>query len=291
MPINAFLELLFLASLWGASFLFMRIGSPEFGPFLLVALRTLTASLFLLPILMAKRQHQQLSGRWPQIFIMGAFNTAIPFALFGYALLSLSAGVGSVLNATAPIFAAIVAFIWLKDRISIAGIMGLLLGFFGVYMLMSGKISSDGETLLLPTLAALSATLCYAIATNYTKQYLHDLKPLALAAGSQISSTLMLLPFALWFLPSEMPSHSAFYSVAALGVFCTGIAYILFFRLIASVGPTKAISVTYLIPVFGLLWGYLFLAEPITLSTLAGSGCILLGVGLTTGLFSRRFAK
>ncbi|WP_448552903.1 DMT family transporter [Thalassotalea montiporae] len=288
MSTSAFFELLFLASLWGASFLFMRIGSPEFGPFLLVALRTLTASLFLLPILVSKRQHHQLTGRWTQIFIMGAFNTAIPFALFGYALLSLSAGVGSVLNATAPIFAAIVGFFWLKDKISFAGIFGLLLGFFGVYVLMSGKIANGGEALILPTLAALGATLCYSIATNYTKQYLHDLKPLALAAGSQISATIMLLPFALMFLPEKMPSNQAFYSVAALGIFCTGIAYIMFFRLIATIGPTKAISVTYLIPVFGLFWGYLFLSEPITLTTLLGSGCILVGVGLTTGLLSRR---
>ncbi|NMP33416.1 DMT family transporter [Thalassotalea sp. M1531] len=287
MPTKSIIELVTLAALWGASFLFMRIGSPEFGAILFMALRTLIASLFLTPMMIMKKQHGQLSGRWLKIFIMGSLNTAIPFVLFGYAVLYLSAGVTSVLNGTTPIFGAIVAFFWLKDRISLPAMIGLMLGFAGVYILMSGKISSGSENVLLPTLAVLGATFCYAIAANFTKLYLNDLKPLVLAAGSQISATILLLPIGLYYLPETLPSTDAILSVIALGIFCTGIAYILFFRLITDVGPTKAISVTYLIPMFGLLWGYLFLNEEINTSIIAGSCCILIGVGLTTGLFTR----
>ncbi|WP_448212168.1 DMT family transporter [Colwellia sp. MEBiC06753] len=287
MPTKSLFELVFLASLWGASFLFMRIGSPELGPILLMALRTLTASVFLAPIMILKKQHHQFSGRWRQIFIMGLFNTAIPFSLFGYAVLSLSAGVSSVLNGTTPIFGAIVAYFWLKDKISIYGVSGLLLGFIGVFVLVSGKAEISGEMLILPVVAILCATLCYAIAANYTKLYLHDLKPLVLAAGSQISSAILLVPLSLCFLPEQFPSTKAIYAVLTLGVLCTGIAYILFFKLITEVGPTKAISVTYLIPVFGLFWGYLFLDEVVNTTIIAGSFLIMMGIGLTTGLFTR----
>lgn len=291
MSSKSLVELVFLAALWGASFLFMRVGSPEFGPILFMAFRTLTASIFLIPFMVLKNQHSQLKGRWRQVFIMGAFNTAIPFALFAYAVLTLSAGVTSVLNATTPLFGALIAFVWLKNKTSFVGMLGLSLGFIGVYILMSDKITGTNDSVILPTIAVLGATFCYGVAANYTKQYMSDIKPLALAAGSQISSTLMLLPIGLFFLPEQMPSNDAILSVILLGVLCTGIAYIIFFRLIAEAGATNAISVTYLIPVFGLFWGYLFLDEQITLTIIAGSSCILFGVGLTTGVVKTLFRK
>lgn len=291
MSSKSLVELVFLAALWGASFLFMRVGSPEFGPILFMAFRTLTASIFLIPFMVLKNQHSQLKGRWRQVFIMGAFNTAIPFALFAYAVLTLSAGVTSVLNATTPLFGALIAFVWLKNKTSFVGMLGLSLGFIGVYILMSDKITGTNDSVILPTIAVLGATFCYGVAANYTKQYMSDIKPLALAAGSQISSTLMLLPIGLFFLPEQMPSNDAILSVILLGVLCTGIAYIIFFRLIAEAGATNAISVTYLIPVFGLFWGYLFLDEQITLTIIAGSSCILFGVGLTTGVIKTLFRK
>ena len=172
---RSLIELVLLAAIWGASFLFMRIGAPEFGAILFMALRTLIASLFLYPLMMVKKQTHTLSGRWPKMMVLGAFNTAIPFALFGYAILSLSAGVTSVLNATTPMFGAIVAYIWLKDKLSPTGFVGLMLGFIGVYCLMSDKLAQNSATVLLPTLAVLGATLCYAIAANFTKKILFRL--------------------------------------------------------------------------------------------------------------------
>lgn len=174
-------------------------------------------------------------------------------------------------------FGAIVAFVWLKDKLSLSATLGLLFGFLGVYLIVSENLQFSAVTgiqqvqtnvlvtTLLPILAAMLAALCYGISVNYTKKYLSTIKPLALAAGSQISATVMLFPISLGFIPDTMPSSNAIWSVLLIGVICTGLAYILFFRLIAALGPAKAISVTYLIPAFGILWGALFLDEKISL--------------------------
>jgi len=284
---TATFELILLAAIWGASFLFMRVGSPEFGPVLFMTLRTLIASAFLLPIVFIKKQQRCFKNNWRKIFFGSVFNTAIPFVLFGYATLSLSAGVTSILNATTPMFAAIIAFLWFKDKLSLTSIIGLLIGFLGVYLLMFDKLATNSELVLLPTIAVLGATLCYGIGANFTKHYLQGIKPLALAAGTQITATLVLLPFALFNLPTHLPSSDAVNAVLLLGVLCTGIAYVIFFRLIANLGAAKAVSVTYLIPAFGLFWGYLFLSEQITTLIILGFCCILIGVGLTTGVLTR----
>jgi len=267
----------------------MKIGGAEFGPVLFMAVRTLVAALFLYPLLRINKQTAELNGYWGKIFIVGSLNTAIPFVLFGWATLTLTAGITSVLNATTPMFGAIVAFIWLKDKLSISAVLGLMIGFVGVYFLMLDKLAINAEAVILPALAVLLASLCYGISANYTKIYLTHIKPLALATGSQISATLILLPISFAFLPNALPSVTAFSAVIALGVLCTGVAYILFFRLIASLGPAKAISVTYLIPAFGLIWGVIFLNEVITSIMIFGCGLILTGVAMTTGVVKLRF--
>ncbi|WP_235839728.1 DMT family transporter [Cognaticolwellia mytili] len=289
------IELVTLAALWGASFMFMRVGSPEFGPFLFTALRTGIAALFLYFCLIKYQQTSALAGRWRQIFVVGALNTAIPFALFGYATLTLTAGTTSVINATTPMFGAIVAYFWLKDKLTLSATIGLIIGFIGVYLLVSENLhfgdsagQSNSTNALVPTLAALLAAMCYGISANYTKKHFTGIKPLALAAGSQISATAILLPISLFFIPEKMPSSAAIGSVLLIGTICTGVAYILFFRLIAQLGPAKAISVTYLIPAFGILWGALFLDEKISLTMLLGGVVILIGVALTTGVIKRR---
>lgn len=280
------IEFPLLAAIWGASFIFMKIGSPEFGPILFMAMRTLVASLFLFPLLFISKQQSALSGYWNKIFIVGALNTAIPFVLFGWATLTLSAGNTAVLNGTTPMFGALVAYFWLKDKLSFSAAIGICVGFLGVYFLMFDKIMIEKTPVILPTLAVMIAALCYGISANYTKMYLQGISPLALAAGSQISATILLLPVALFFLPEQLPSTAASLSVIALGVLCTGIAYIIFFRLIDALGPTKAISVTYLIPIFGIMWGILFLNETITHWTIFGAILICLGVALTTGVIA-----
>jgi len=293
---QASIELLLLAAIWGASFMFMRVGAPEFGPIFFTTLRTGIAAIFLIACLVLFKETEALKGRWRDIFVVGALNTAIPFALFSFATLTLTAGTASVLNATAPMFGAIVAYLWLKDKLTLSAMFGLLIGFIGVYLLVSDNLHFGGElteesvenNALLPTLAAMLAALCYGISANYTKKHLSTIKPLALAAGSQIAATAMLLPLSLFFIPETIPSSNAIWSVILIGVICTGVAYILFFRLIAQLGPAKAISVTYLIPAFGILWGALFLDETISLMMVIGGGVILFGVALTTGILQRK---
>jgi len=279
-----FLELILLASIWGASFIFMRIGSPEFGPILFMAIRTLIASLFLIPLVFIAKKQNEFSGYKLKIFVVGVFNTAIPFVLFAYATLTLSAGITSILNATTPMFGALVAYLWFKEKLTLSALTGLFIGFVGVFLLMFDKINVQIDNVILPTLAAMLASLCYGFSANYTKRYLKGISSIVLATGSQLSATVILVPLSLYFLPNTLPSDNAFYSAILLGILCTGIAYIIFFHLIANLGPAKAMSVTYLIPAFGLLWGGLFLNEIISLWMIVGCGFILLGVALATGI-------
>ena len=288
MTTKPLIELPLLAAIWGASFIFMKIGGSDFGPVLFMAMRTFVASLFLLPLLYLKNQQSALIEHSQKIFIVGLLNTAIPFVLFGWATLSLSAGNTAVLNGTTPMFGAIIAYFWLKDKLSLSAIIGICIGFIGVYFLMFDKLTANSSNVILPTLAVMLAAFCYGLSASYTKKYLQDISPLALASGSQISATLILLPISMFFLPSTLPSNSSIMAVIALGVVCTGIAYIMFFRLITAIGPARTISVTYLIPVFGIIWGVIFLDESVTSWTFIGGGLILTGVALTTGVLNKR---
>ncbi len=283
------LELVALAALWGASFLFMRVGAPEFGPVALIELRTAIAAIFLLPlVLWFKKLHQIKANAW-RLFVVGFIGTAIPFCLLSYATLYVTAGYASILNATAPIFTALIAWLWVDDRLSFSAALGLLIGFAGVFILVFDKQGSTDVINLLPVVAGLGATFCYGLGANYTKQKLAHVDPLIIACGSQAGAALGLLPFSIWLWPQHMPGNQAWLSVSILGIACTGVAFILYFRLIAHVGVNKAISVTYLIPLFGVLWGMLFLQETLSLIMITGGLTILLGVALTTGFL--KFAK
>ncbi len=279
------IELITLAALWGASFLFMRTGSPEFGPVVLIALRTGIATIFLLPfIIFTKKPGLNLQNSF-SILLVGVMGTAIPFTLLSYAVLTVTAGYASILNATAPIFTAIIAWIWVRDELNFSSIMGLITGFSGVIILTFDN-QGDGSTLsLLPVFAGLGATFCYGLGANYTRQKLSHIPPLQLAFGSQLGASISLLPMAIWLWPAQLPGQQAWISVTLLGIACTGIAFILYFRLIANVGVNQAITVTYLIPFFGVIWGMVFLNESLTLIMFTGGMFILAGVGLSTGIF------
>jgi drug/metabolite transporter (DMT)-like permease len=282
------MDLILLAALWGASFLFLRIAVPHFGAVPLIELRVAIGGLVLLPLLALRRGLPDLSAAIRPIFIVGVVNSALPFTLFAYATISLNAGFVSILNASAPLFGAIVAWFWLKDRLSPLRIVGLLIGFTGVVVLVWGKASFEAGGSGPAILASLLASLLYGTMVNYTKQRLAGVNSLAIACGSQLCAAVALLPLAIWWWPAELPDLRIWLSVIALGVGCTGIAFILYFRLIANAGPAKAIAVTFLIPVFGMLWGALFLDEETTIKMLAGCATILLGTALTTGIIARK---
>jgi drug/metabolite transporter (DMT)-like permease len=278
------LDLLLLAALWGGSFLFVRAAVPAFGPFALIELRVGIAALMLLPLLALRGSIGELRSNAAPIAVVGLMNSALPFTLFAFASLTMTAGFAAILNATAPLFGAVVAHIWLKDRLRRVQVLGLLIGFGGVLLLVWSRTAFAGGGSGWAVAAALFATLAYGIAANYTKRVLTGIGPLSIATGSQCAAALALLPLALWAWPIATPPLRTWLEVILLGVGSTGVAYLLYFRLIASIGPTRAVSVTFLVPVFGMLWGALYLGETVTLSMLLGCGVILLGTALTLGL-------
>jgi drug/metabolite transporter (DMT)-like permease len=282
-------DFLLLAAIWGASFLFMRIAVVEFGPLATAFIRVLIAALFLLPLLLARGLLPQLRACAGKALFVGVLNSAIPFACFSFALLSITTGLSAILNATVPLFGAVVAWLWLKDRPSGSRVVGLAIGFVGVAMLAWGKASfkPDAVSGIAPgwaVLACLLATLCYALAASYTRRYLSGVPPLVTATGSQIGATVGLALPAVWAWPSQMPSLPAWAALLALGVVCTGVAYVLYFRLIEHAGPSKALAVTFLIPVFAVLYGSLLLRETVTSWMLICGAVIVLGTALSTGL-------
>jgi drug/metabolite transporter (DMT)-like permease len=277
-------DLVLLAALWGESFLFMRMTVHDFGPVPLIELRVGIAALFLLPILWLRGGLRDLAAHARPIFVVGAVNSAIPFTLFAYAMLSVTAGFASILNATSPLFGAAIAYLWLKDRLSPGRIAGLVAGFLGVVVLVWDKASFNQGGSGLAVLAALAGAIAYGVAANFTKRRLTGVNPLVIATGSQVGAALLLLPLAAWRWPAQAISWGSWLAVLVLGVASTGVGYILYFRLIANVGPTRAIAVTFLIPAFGMLFGVLFLSETVSAGMLAGCAVILIGTALTTGL-------
>ncbi|NJL79361.1 MAG: DMT family transporter [Richelia sp. SM2_1_7] len=278
MKILDVLELLLLAAVWGASFLFMRIASPVLGPVWLIELRVLLAGLILLLFVIKLGLITEIRRKLVPLLMVGCINSAIPFVLFAYASLSLPAGFTSILNATTPLFGTMLSFIWLKEKLTISRIVGFVLGFAGVVVLVGWKTVSVTQSFNLAVTAGLSAAFLYAIAAPYTKKYLSDVSPFVIAAGSQLSAALIILFFTPFTIPSSVPTLQIIFAVIALSLFCTALAYILYFRLIQNIGVTKSLTVTYLIPIFAMLWGMLFLKEPITTSMIIGCFFILSGV-------------
>jgi len=284
-------EFVLLGAIWGASFLFTRLGAIEFGALPTAGMRVTIAALFLLPLLLARGQLPILRKHWKKIFFLGLLNSGIPFALYAYALLSISTGLSSLLNATVPLFGALVAWLWLKDRPHGMNIVGLLIGFVGVALLASGKASFKPDASGLVTgwavLACLGACLCYGLAASFTKRYLSGQPSLVIASGSQMGATLGLALPTFLFWPSQTPGTSAWLALLALGVLCTGVAYVLYFRLIDKVGAAGSLTVTFLIPVFAVFYGVVFLGEAVTAWMLFCGVIILSGTALSMGLLKR----
>ena len=281
-------ELCLLGALWGASFVFMRLGATEFGPAALVFVRVAGASLLLLPLLAWRGEMNVMRQHWRPIAFVGLINSALPFLLFMVAALVLGAGLMAVFNATAPIWGALIAWLWLGERLGPSRWLGLAIGVAGVLGLVWGKADfRPGEHGISPALgiaACVGAAVLYGLAANVSRKRLAGVAPMAVAAGSQLSAALLLLLPALWSWPAVNPTPAAWGAAATLAGACTGLAYVLYFRLIAHAGAANAISVTFLIPGFAMLWGWLFIGEQPTAAMLLGCAVILLGTALSTGL-------
>jgi drug/metabolite transporter (DMT)-like permease len=288
MKSNHLIQLIILASIWGSSFLFTRIAVGEFGPIPLTFMRSCIASFTLLPILLISGQWPTFKKHWRHILVVGLISTALPFSFMNITTLYTSAGFSSIMNALTPIFSAIIAWLWLKEYLSIPAIIGIGLSFLGVLVMIMDKQSISTEYSLIPIFTGLCAAALYGLTGNYSRSFLTGVSPVAVSAGCQFFAALMLLPVAFYTWPEQTISLSSWGSAAVLGVLCTGIGYIMFFRLLDEAGVTKTMVVTYLVPVFAMTWGTLFLDEIITIQMLAGAAFILSGITLTTGILKKR---
>lgn len=268
-------RLVALSAIWGASFLFVRIASPVIGPVLTADLRMTIGGLSLAAFFAATGFDAQWRRWWPHYLVVGILTSAAPFYLFAYAALSLPAGMLSVINATSPAWGALLAAVLLRERLTARVIVGLVLGVCGVAFVT--RPEAGAEFALLPALAATGAAFCYGLSGSYMRRWARDAPSRGMALGTQLAGAAVLAPFIALSPPLAAPTPLVVACVLALGLVCSGIAYILYFRLVTDIGPAGALTVTYLIPIFGVLWGVLFLGEAVSLPMLGGAALVLLG--------------
>lgn len=268
-------RLVALAAIWGASFMFMRIAAPVLGPVLTADARMLIAGAVLAAYGAATGFDAQWRRHGRQYAIVGVLNSALPFVLFSYAALSLPAGLSAVLNATSPIWGALVAWPLLGERLTARRLAGLALGVAGVFLISRPEPGVQFEALAIG--AALGAALLYGIVGAYVKRFAGDAPARGMAIGTQVIAGVMLAPFVALSPPAAAPGMGVIGAVLALGLLSGAVAYVLYFRLLADVGPTRALTVTFLIPAFGILWGALFLGEALPASALAGGALVVAG--------------
>jgi drug/metabolite transporter (DMT)-like permease len=277
-----------LGALWGGSFLFIRVAVPALGPFLLVELRVGLAVAALFLYAMAAGGMPKIRGRWRAFLVLGFLNAAVPFSLISAAEIYLTASLAAILNATTVMFAAIVAAVWMGDALTARKTIGVVLGIVGVSVLVGwDPLPLDGAVLL-AVAAMLLASLSYALGATYAKRSFAGISPLGMAIGQLGGATMLLSPLAIVSVPERAPSTVAILSMLGLALLSTAVAYLIYFRLIENVGPTSTLTVTLLVPAFGLLFGVLLLGEPFGLGTLVGLGIILTSVVLITGIAPRK---
>ena len=286
MDVASIFRLIALAAIWGGSFLFMRIGAPVFGPGVMIELRVGLAAVFLWLVCRFLGRQTRLLQQWRHFLIIGLLNSALPFMLFAYAAQTLSASLLAILNSAAPIYGALIAAVWLRQPVTRSAAAGLLLGVAGVATLVAGSVMLKGDDWWWAIAAGLAAPFCYGLASVYTKQSSTAVDPTDNAHGSMWAAAILVLPFALLQPIRQTPTPFDWIAVSALAIVCTGAAYLMFFRLIKDVGAMRALSVTFLIPVFGVLWGALFLGETVGWSKLFGGALVLCGTALANGVIS-----
>lgn len=274
--------LFILGALWGASFLFIRIASPILGPFLLVDLRVIISFVALIIYALVIGKRPQLRRNWKKYLQLGAYNAAIPFTLISTAGIYLPASMASIINSTTPLFTALVAWIWIKEPMTKRKIVGFILGIIGVSILIGFRPVSIDDNVILPSILIILATISYGIGGVYGSKKLQEVTALDLAIGQQLGAGILLFPVAIFNLPTQMPSLEVIYSVLGLSLFSTALGYLIYFKLMKEIGPVNTSNVTFLVPVFSVIWGVFFLNEDITIGTIIGLLVILLSVAIAT---------
>ncbi len=282
MKTKYFAQLIALSALWGASFMLIRIASPLLGPNVLAALRIGVATLTL-TILMRAMRHRWPLKHWRELARLGVLSVALPFLLFSWAALQLPAGYSALLNSTAVLFG-IFAAAWMKeDTLTVRKLAGCACGFFGVALIVSLGPVQPSAPVILAALACIAASACYGVSTPLMKRALKRMQPLEIAAGIHAMSLLMLTPGAVWSWPQAQFTPAALGAVAVMGVVTSGLAYWLHIRILVHVSPVAAMSPTFLIPVFGVLWGHFILGEQLSSGIYTGGALVLLASALVTG--------
>jgi drug/metabolite transporter (DMT)-like permease len=281
-------ELTLLGAVWGGSFLFMRVAAADFGPFALVEVRLALGALILMPFLWQARA-RFTPAVWLRVAGIATINSVLPFVLFAWGAERAPAGIGAITNAMTVMFAALVAFLFYGERIGPWRWIGLVAGFIGVTILASGHIA--GASVGAAALAGTAAALCYGLGINFVRHYLSGFPAAAIAAANLGAGALLLLPFALYTWPQHPIPVASWLSAVLLGVLCTGIAFVFYYRLIARIGAPRTATVTYLIPLFGVIWAWLLLGERVTLSMVLAGALILAGVAMSQQREPKREAK
>jgi drug/metabolite transporter (DMT)-like permease len=280
------LRLILLAAIWGGSFLFMRIAAPVLGPAVLIEYRVAFAALFLALVGLFLKKRLDVRANWKHFLMLGFFNSALPFLLFAYAASTLSASMMAVVNATAPMWGTLLGAAWTRQPVNMRVALGLVLGTGGVALLVGFDPVATKPGAAIAIVAVLIAAMSYSVASLYAKTA-KSVEPFSNAHGSMWAAALLVLPLVPFFPAPAQPTVGIMGAALALGIICSGIAYILYFKLIDEVGTTSALTVTFLSPVFGILWGAMFLGEAIGWYTIAGSAIVLAGTALVTGFVPR----
>ena len=279
MKTNHIIGLICLGAIWGSSFIFMRVLAPVLGPIATADFRVLLGGATLLIYYLVVGYNAEWKSNWRHYLVIWVLNSAIPFSLFSFAALHIPAGYSALLNSTAPLFGSVFSALWLGEALTARKLTGVVLGASGVALVARiGVANNIDEHFTISLVACLVAAMCYSLTGIYIKKFASGAKSLGIAGASQLFAGLALLPI-LPFAPIRGEISSLVVAnMLALAILCSAIAYVLYFRLISEVGPTKALTVTFLIPVFGMIWGAIFLNEPITMSMLGGAGLIVMGI-------------
>ena len=275
MELNNWILLIFLGAVWGSAFMFIKISADDFGPILLVNLRLLLAGALFLPFLLQKKYLAYFKSHFSGILILGIFSNAFPFTMFSYASLGATSNMLGILNGTTAFMTMVVAYFWLKESITPKQIFGIILGFLGILVLVN---PANGSATLGASGFALVGALSYSFSGVYIQKYQLNANKFVLIGWAMLFGGLFLTPLSFFNLPDQMPDNNAIAALLWLGIVSTGIAYLGYIRLIEQIGAVRTSTVTYLLPVFSIIWGSIFLQEKITWIIFGGFIFVMIGM-------------
>ena len=275
MELKDWILLTALAAIWGSAFMFIKISAVDFGPILLVTLRLLIAGLVFMPFLLRKKKRSLFKSYLPAILIIAIVSNAIPFTMFAYASLGATSNMLGILNGTTAFLTTVIAYFWLKESVSLKQIVGLLLGFIGVLILVN---PSNGSTTFIASMCAMIGSLCYAFNATYLQKYHSISDKVVLIGWSMLFGGFFMIPLASFNLPDAIPDTNSILALFWLAVISTGLGYLAYVRLIDRIGAVKTVTLTYLLPVFSIIWGAIFLQEKITSIILGGFIFVMMGM-------------